>query len=59
MQVGELSFGYGDVQRLGPGVAVNLALLAVQAGLGPDCDILGNIWRVGYTPGPNRFQRCC
>jgi hypothetical protein len=31
----------GDVQWLGPGVAVNLALLAVQAGLGPGCHILG------------------
>jgi hypothetical protein len=30
-----------DVQRLGPGVAVNLVLLAVQAGLGPGCHILG------------------
>ncbi len=32
--------GDADVQRLGPGVAVNLALLPVQAGLGPGCHVL-------------------
>jgi hypothetical protein len=33
--------GNRDVQLLLPGVAKNLALLAVQAGLGPGCFILG------------------
>jgi hypothetical protein len=30
-----------DVQGLCPGMAMNLALLAVQAGFGPGCHILG------------------
>jgi hypothetical protein len=39
--------GDEDVQRLGPGVAVDLALLAVQAGLGPGCHILGKTQHLG------------
>jgi hypothetical protein len=41
MQVREPPLGDGDVQQLGPGEAMNHALLAVQAGLGPDCHIIG------------------
>ncbi len=39
-EVREPPLGDGDVQRLGPGLVVNSALLAVQAGLGPGCHIL-------------------
>jgi hypothetical protein len=37
----EPPLGDGDVQWLGPGVVVDNALLAVQAGLGPGCHIFG------------------
>ncbi len=47
--------GDGDAQRLGPGVAMNLTLLAAQADLGPGCHILGkttpDIFRRNKLPG--------
>ncbi len=50
-----MQLGDRDVQRLGPGMAVNLALLAGQAGLGPGCYILGkttsDISRQNKLPG--------
>jgi hypothetical protein len=40
VEVGETPLGDGDVEGPGVGVAVDLALLAVKAGLGPGCHIL-------------------
>jgi hypothetical protein len=45
-------FGDRDVQWLGPGVVVNLALLVVPAGLGPGCHVLGQ-----NVPGISRRNR--
>ncbi len=41
VKVRETPLGYGDLQQLGPNMAMNLALLAVQDGLDPGCYILG------------------
>jgi hypothetical protein len=41
VKVRETPLGYADLQQLGPSVAMNLALLAVQDSLGPGCYILG------------------
>jgi hypothetical protein len=37
----ELPLGDEDVKRLCSGMVMNLALLAMQVGLGPGCNILG------------------
>ncbi len=39
VDVGEATLGDGDVERPRLGVVLDLALLAVQAGLGPGCHI--------------------
>ncbi len=62
----QIYMGDGDVQRQGPGVVVNLALLEVQAGLGPGCHVLGqtapDISRRNKLPGgepPPGWEMLC
>jgi hypothetical protein len=43
VKIRKTSMRDGDVHRLEAGVAVDLGLLAVQAGLGSGCDILGEV----------------
>ncbi len=55
MKVREPLLGDRDMQQLGPGVAIALSLLAVQAGLGPGYHIHGkttpDISRRNKPPG--------